>query len=504
MGNFLEQLKLLTRKWAALTPNQRVYAAVGASVAIAMVFFTVLLTGGENYEILYTDLEPEQSAGISGKLGEMGIPFKTNQQGKTILVPSGRKQAVIVALASEGFPRRVKNGYLDLDTAQWGQTELMQKISIIRAQEGELENTLSKLFEIDQARVHLAIPEKTLFKEEERAATAAVFLKLHTGVSLGRERVEAVKYMISSSVEGLEPGYITITDSNGNLLARGGMENTEGFQSEERLATRRGIEKYLEEKALSIIGDVIGWEKARVKVAVELDYELVDKTIESYDPDKVAVRSEERREETGGSEGAETSITNYEINRTVEHIVEESGNVLSISAAILVDGTYAVNGEGVAVYTPRPAQEIDKLASLAKNAIGYNEDRGDTFEMVNLPFDTSGVDRALTEVTTTETLEYIRNMAVRVLILILILGIFFMVKKKIQLVSEDLDSEEPLPPLEEVDDERKEKLARLLPLSGMHSEEDEQLQLMQEEIQKFTREEPETTAGFIRSWLAED
>ncbi len=504
MGKILEQLKLLPEKWAALTPNQRVYAALGTGAVIALACFAAIISGGESYEILYADLEPEQSAAISSKLGEMGIPFKTHQQGKTILVPSGQKQSVIVALASEGFPRRVKNGYLDLDTAQWGQTELMQKISIVRAKEGELENTLSKLYEIDQARVHLAIPEESLFKEEESPATAAVFLKLRVGTTLGRERVEAVKYMISSSVEGLEPTNITITDSDGNLLARGGMENTESFKTEERLATRRGIEKYLEDKAMSIIGDVIGWEKARVKVAVELDYEQVDKTIESYDPDKVAVRSEERREETGGSEGAEVSITNYEINRTVEHIVEETGNVLTISAAILVDGKYMENAEGVVEYAPRSAQELDQLASLAKNAIGFDEDRGDTFEIVNLPFDTSGVERAITEVATTATLDYVRNMAIRVLILVLILGIFFMLKKKLHQVFEELETEEPLPPMEDVEEERKEKLKRLLPAGGMYSHEDEQIQLMQEEIQKFAQEEPDATAGFIRSWLAED
>ena len=374
---------------------------------------TVLVLGGTiliyswarhiNYSVLYTGLPADEVGSVVNELDRMKVSYRLSGDGTTITVPEEKVGEMRVRLASAGIPSGGAMGYELFDKTSLGMTEFVQKLNYRRALEGELTRTIAGLSEVAAARVHIVIPEKHLFVEDEVSPTASVVVKLRPGSALDKRKLNGIMQLVASGVEGLRPENVAVLDYAGNLLSPVGGSDPAVTLSARQLDLQKSVESYLQTKAQSLLDGVVGPGKSIVRVNAELNFEKVDKTIEQYDPDNLAMVSQESNEETssdnstnseGGGTGGQTTktntITNYETNKTVQHIVAETGNIKRLSVSVIVDGKPGARpaGEGAEPeFTPRPTEELDRLSTVVKSAVGYNPERKDDFQIVSVLFD---------------------------------------------------------------------------------------------------------------------
>ncbi|HEX9916952.1 MAG TPA: flagellar basal-body MS-ring/collar protein FliF, partial [candidate division Zixibacteria bacterium] len=357
-------------------------------VVVAGLVLLVSWVRNVSYVPLYSGLDASEAGVVVDKLIEGKVPYRLSNRGTTILVASSRVYDIRIKLAAEGLPRTGTIGYEIFDKSNLGMTDFLQKVNYRRALEGELTKTICQLREVQAARVHIVIPERRLFEKDKIEATASVALKLSPAHPLGKSQIQGIAYLVASSVEGLKPGNITIVDYEGNLLSSNNDGNSLASLSGSQMELRQNVESYLETKAQSLLDGVIGQGKSIVRVTAELNFEQAEKTLEEYDPEKLTIRSEERS--TEGEK--ENVITNYEVNRTVEHIIGEVGNIKRLSVAVMVDGNYTTTtneqtGATEKKYIPRTQEELDRLASIVKSAVGFDDTRTDKLEIASVAFD---------------------------------------------------------------------------------------------------------------------
>ncbi len=376
---------------------------VGTTLALLVAaIVTLVFIFSPTYETLYVGLDAAEAGQVAEKLKEYKVGYRLENGGTTIAVPRSDIYDVRLKLASEGLPRSGSVGYEIFDESNLGMTEFLQKVNYRRALEGEIARSISSIRGVQSARVHIVIPESRLFREAQKEATASVVLSLGGAGGISSSQVEGIVYLVSSSVEGLMPDKITILDSSGRLLSRKQSGGALGALSASQLDLRKQVESYLEEKALSMLDPVVGSGKAVIRISAKLNFKQVEETIESFDPDNPTIRSEERITENSSEENSnpddrgknitnsiENVVTNYEINRTVQHVVNSVGNIEKLWVSILVDGVYKeVEGEeGLQEqYAPRSREELDQIASIVKGAVGFDTRRNDVLEIASAPF----------------------------------------------------------------------------------------------------------------------
>lgn len=380
-----------------LSIAQRLALAAVALGAIAAIVALVMVANRPSYGILFSNLDPQDAAKIVEKLQEKKIPYQLEDAGKTILVPKEKIYDVRLSLAGEGLPQSSIVGYEIFDRTNLGVSEFVQKVNYRRAMEGELARTILGLEEVEAARVHIVVPEKSLFKEDTKPTTASVVLKLKSGKPLRRESVQGIIHLVASSVEGLEPGNVTIIDARGNLLSDVEKSNTVAAKTGTQYELQHKVESYLAQKAQSMLESIVGAGNARVQVTAELDFRQVERTLEKYDPDKTVVRSEQITEEKNILKDSiqpstrSNTVTNYEINKTLEHVIENVGGIKRLSVAAIVNGIPVQeekDGNLVTEYRARSAEEMAQLSEIVKRAVGYDSTRNDEVSVVNLSFGT--------------------------------------------------------------------------------------------------------------------
>lgn len=365
-----------------------------------------------DFQVLYSNLSEEDAGLIIQKLKEMKIPYKAYQGG--IMVPADRVHDLRLQLATQGLPQGGGVGFEVFDKTNLAMTDFVQRLNYRRALQGELARTIRSLSEVEQCRVHISVPERSLFSREEDRPKASVLLKLRQGRRLSEGQVQGIVHLVASSVEGLDPKDVTVVDSKGEMLTSVagdvlGLSNTQ-------LEFQRNYEKELEGKITALLEPVVGKGKARVKVVAAMDFTKVEKTEERYDPESQVVRSEQRIVEkslSGSSSGVPgvgsnlpgkaPSVTsslrgqsekknetiNYEISKITSHIVNNPGEIKRLSAVVLVDGTYTVQeGSKEKKYNPRSEEDLKKIEEMVKRAIGFSQERGDDVKVVNMPFET--------------------------------------------------------------------------------------------------------------------
>ena len=392
-----------------MTPSQVVMAAL---VVVGIIVGTVVifnLAKSQYYVPLYSNLSSEDAGKIIEKLKEMHILYEIGDGGTAISVPSDDVYETRMKLASNGLPSPQNIGYALFDQTNLGMTDFVQKLNYRRALEGELARTIGSLSEVSAARVHMTIPEDKLFKEDQNAPSASVVLKLNGGTSLAKRQLQGIAYIVASSVEGMRPENVTIIDYDGNLLTGPQSNDPSAMMSATQFEMRKNVESYLEQKAQSMLQGVIGGGRAVVRVSAELNFEQNSTQIEEYNPDMVAIRSEQRTASKGNeqesvpgvppvttssnSNDANDVITNYEISKTIKSIIGEVGSIKRLTVAVMVDGNYeeVENPEGVVEqkFINRTPEELERFGSIIKNAVGYSEARADLFTIVDLPFDNS-------------------------------------------------------------------------------------------------------------------
>lgn len=392
-----------------MTPSQVVMMAF---VVIGMIVGTVLIFNfakSQYFVPLYSNLSSEDAGKIVEKLNELKVSYEIGDGGGSISVPSDQVYETRMKLASSGLPSRQNIGYALFDQTNLGMTDFVQKLNYRRALEGELARTIGSLSEVEAARVHLVIPEDKLFKEDENKPSASVVVKLRGGQNLTKRQLQGMSYIVASSIEGMSPDNVTIIDYDGNLLSGAQSSDPSAMLSATQFEMRKNVETYLEQKAQSMLSSVIGHGRSIVRVSAELNFEQNSTQIEEYNPEMVAVRSEQRTAAKGnevesipGTPPVTTSsnnndatdiITNYEVSKTVKSIIGEVGSIKHLSIAVMVDGNYeeTTDPEGAVdrKFINRTPEELERYASIIKNAVGYSEARTDLFTIVDVPFDNS-------------------------------------------------------------------------------------------------------------------
>ncbi|NMC74078.1 MAG: flagellar M-ring protein FliF [Geobacteraceae bacterium] len=413
-----EALKKIVEPFLALSTSKR--WVVGGVVGLSVLLFAslILVANKTDYRPLFANLTGEDAGEIVKKLKEQKIPYRIEGDGKAILVPADKVYDLRLSLASDGLPQGGGIGFEIFDRKNFGVTEFVQKLNYQRALQGELSRTISQLAGVEQARVHLAIPEKSLFKEEEKQPTASVVLKMKSARALRESEVQGIVHLVSSSIEGMDPEKVTVLDSRGKILSRTGSSDPTGKMSSAMLEMQHSYEKTVEERLQGLLDKAVGAGKSVAKVNAVFDFKQVEKYEERYDPEATAVRSEQRTEEKNGSassaagipgvqsntgrttapapsappiQGSKSDETmNYEVSRSTARIIEPVGTLSKISVAVLVDGktegTPGATGAAKPKYVPRSPDELQKIESLVKSAVGFNGERGDQVTVANIPF----------------------------------------------------------------------------------------------------------------------
>jgi len=382
-----------------------------------------------DYQVLFSNLSPEDAGEMSNKLKEKKIPFQLTQGGTTLLVPRDQVYDLRLSLAAEGLPKGGGVGFEVFDRTNFGITDFVQKLNYQRALQGELGRTIKQIKEIEQVRVHVVTPKESLFIEEQKKSTASVFLKTRSGTTLSPSQVEGIVHLVASAVEGLEPGNITVVDTSGKILSKRNDTTSVGQMSTTQLEYQRNMEENLKKKVQGMLEEVLGPNKAIARVSAEVDFQQIDITEERYDPATI-LRSEQKNTErssatTGATPTGETKaeslpegktakpktgvtpsspplpvntnsserqheIRNYEISRINKHIKNPVGQVKRLSAAVIVDGNYKegtdAKGNREKQYLPRSSEEMKNLENIVKKAIGYSEERRDQVEVTTMPF----------------------------------------------------------------------------------------------------------------------
>jgi flagellar M-ring protein FliF len=428
VSSFVETLK-------QLGPSRLgIMGAILIGLLMFFVFVSLRVTTPD-MRLLYGDLSTSDSGAIAAKLGENNIVYDLSLDGKKILVPEKEVGRARLLLAGAGLPSSGSMGYEIFDQQSgFGTTNFVQNINQVRALEGELARTIGAMKGVRSARVHLVLPQRELFSREARSSSASVFLNVSGNTEFNSEEIAAIQALVASAVSGLKSSDVSIVDNTGKLLAQGGNTNDANMVSMKSDEMRRNYESRLEQKIEDQVGRIVGFGKVRATVTADINFDQINTNEEVYDPNGQVVRSSQTTSETnkeqdaasgqnvsvqnnlpaeggtlfdgaGGptSEGNKTEeVTNYEISKTIRTTMREVGDVNRISVAVLVDGTYvappppadeaakeAAEEEGKApakTYVPRPQEELDRISALVRTAIGFDEERGDAVEVVNMPF----------------------------------------------------------------------------------------------------------------------
>lgn len=388
--------------------------AMGAVTLALVGFFAFVMTkmSAPGMGVLFSDLPMADSNTIIRDLDAKGVKYELRQDGATILVPREQTTRLRMEFAGKGLPAGGNVGYEIFDKSDtFSATSFVQGINQLRALEGELSRTIKGLDRVQQARVHLAIPEKKLFDREKQEPRASIVLKVRGDLDAGQ--IRAIRHLVATAVQGLKPERVSIVDETGRLLADGaGNEADAAALAQDK---QSGYERRLRGQVEEIVASIVGRGRARVQVAAEMDFNRVQQVTDNFDPESRVVRSTQTRTENQQSQEARDNqvsvaaelpgqtnnnqnaqqkdatqrneeIVNYEISKTTRTEIIEAGRVKRLSVAVLVDGNYANGANGQPGYQPRTAEELERIAALVRSSIGFDRNRGDQVEVINLRF----------------------------------------------------------------------------------------------------------------------
>lgn len=409
----MEQEKLLTTENFYTMPLYRqVGLFVGLAVSIAIAVSIILWAQQEDYEVLYSSLDSKDAADVADGLAELDIPYDIQSKTGAILVPAEHVDKAKIKLAAKGLPNSASRGFEMLEKKQaFGSSQFMELTRYRHALEGELAQTVASMNAVRTARVHLAIPKDPVFVRDRRKASASVFVDLYSGRSLSRMQVQAIVNMVASSVPDMQVANVTVVDQKGNLLSANG-EQDDVAVTAKQLEIKQRIERDYAQRIRQILVPILGAERIKAQVAAELDFTIEESTSERYDPEVEVVRSlQEVRQGGGGTatvsgspgrlesrtqnmpplprsqnDGVLRTTRNYELDKTISHTKRQPWRLHRLSVAVAIDDQKMRNPDGNRVSVKVPAEQLIQFKELIKNAVGFDVNRGDTIEVVNIPF----------------------------------------------------------------------------------------------------------------------
>ncbi len=399
---------------------------IGLAGAIAIGMVVVLWTAEPTYAPLYSNLSGRDATQVADTLMSRNIDFKLDASTGALLVDQAKLAEARLLLASQGLPEGSAKGLEMLQQDQGlGTSQFIETARYNHALEAELVRSVEAIRAVEKARVHLAIPEQSIFIRNRTRPSASVVVKLYPGRTLNPGQVEAIVQMIASSIPGLEASSVKVVDQFGRLLtddADAGM----ALSSRQFEYTRKLEDKFVD-RIINLLQPIVGDGRVNAQVAAQLDFSAVESTRESYDPERSVIRSEQINEEesrnmaqalgipgalsnqppgaaviddgedAGGDEAADaapaipsnqnrSATRNYEVDRVISHTSNPIGTIQRLSVAVVIDDKLVIGEDGSTSKTPYSDEEIERFTSLVKETIGFEVNRGDSVSIVNASF----------------------------------------------------------------------------------------------------------------------
>jgi flagellar M-ring protein FliF len=508
--------------WSSLKPWQKL-SIVGASIlVVSALVLAVYWAGKPSYEPLFTALEVEDQSAIVAYLRENRIDYKLDPAANAILVPRDIVYETRLSLAQGGLPKGGSVGYEIFDTTKMGLSEFQQKITYIRALEGELERTIRQIDAVDYAKVNIVIPEQRLFLEQQQPSTASVLVRLKTGMQIGPDQVKSIVHLVSHGVQGLLPENITVVDTTGKVLSdlldqdlliygQGGDGRTVSSVQRE---LERQQERELENKVRVMLERVFGPGRVVVRIKVDLDFDRRTSSSKEFIPGETGrgvLRSQQNMEETytgtggpiGGAPGTTTNIpgyavaqqqgtaseynktettNNYEITTRETQQVVTPGTIRRLSASVLVDGDLEQD-------------RLTELRALVAPALGVDAARGDQLVIQSMKFSTTFADSLAEQLQAQQRMQLIIALVAAAVILLLaaLAGVLWMKRRR--------SRKAMLPPAEER--KRIPSIQELLSSPELLEAQGE-LAVLEEQLRAYARSKPEEIANLTQDWLADE
>ena len=410
-----------------LPASKKTGLMVAAAAVIALIAGIWLWSQTPDYRVLYNNLSEQDGGTIIDTLQKMEVPYRFSENGSSILIPANQVHEVRLNLAGQGLPKGSTPGFEILENHQFGSSQFLEQVNYQRALEGELARSIQSLSAVQKARVHLAIAKPTVFARERQLPSVSVLLNLYPGRILNTEQVNAIIHLVASSIPNLPVKNVTVVDQQGNLLSGQKDDILETGLNPGQLQYVQNMEQNFVQRIETILTPVTGQDNVRAQVTADIDFSRVERAEETYRPnnnpaESAAVRSRQQSESItisqpdGGIPGAlsnrppapaqapideeqtedqqdvtptdtrKESTTNYEVDKTVSHIKQSIGQINRLSAAVVINYQTTMDKAGNPISEPLPDEEIEKITALVKQAIGFNEARGDTLTITNSQF----------------------------------------------------------------------------------------------------------------------
>ena len=521
------------RFWASRSTAQRVFLGIGAAVTIGLVALFANLMATPDYKPLVSGLETADAQAISTELTAKRIQFQLSPDGKSISVAADQLDAARLLVAGSQSNHSGRMGFEIFDKVSWGQTEFDEKVNYQRALEGELERTIQTMGGVKSARVHLVMATDSVFLDRERSAKASVTLKLGRG-GLTREQTQSIQKLVGGAVDGLKPGDVSIIDADSNASLGGLGDASPGEE---------GMERQLTQRLIATLTPIVGDDRLRASVNVELDPGTTEESQDKYDPAVSVPLSVQRSDEQSGpgkgvggvpgtvsnvpqgkanvpapngddgSQSSKTESATYGVNKTSRHTLEPAGRIHRITAALVVDDVVtrkqAANGKWTETRLKRSPQELQQIQQLASGAIGIDTARGDSINVQNLAFvhaeepdapKVTALDRARKGVSDNSTL--VRYAMLLVLFVLAYLLMIRPMQKRV--LAEALATPPELPAPLAVEQNELPEPGAIAALAQNVTEDMTQTLALKEEVLQQVKSEPENSARLVQAWLRGD
>ena len=399
MADLRESLKSFQDRFSALPLTQRILVLFIPAVIFSLVVTLLVYSLRPGYTVLYSNLSPEDMNAVLTELDKEGVKYKVGRDGRSILVVEGKARDLRLKLAAKGIPNKGIIGYEIFDKSTIGLSEFQQRVNFKRAIEGELVRTILRMKNIEDARVHITLPEKSIFLRDRSQTSASVFIKLRPGADISPSQVKAIRNLVSASVENLKPEKVVVIDDRGRNLTAMLDEGTEDAVSARQFKIKNEFERNLERKIQTALESALGYGNVKVRVSAELDFTKVQKKEVLYDPDLTAVVSEQKKKErsVGGAPGGVAGTTanippaqGVQMNQGAVSEKKETITNYEVSKReiMTVDPTLRVKRISVGVMVNSQLKDVDKkeIEKIVSASAGIDPKRGDTLSVVMVPF----------------------------------------------------------------------------------------------------------------------
>lgn len=528
-----------------LLPNQQKLGLMLAVAAIVALVAGLWMWGQTpDYRVLYSNLSDRDGGSIIASLQQMNVPYKFAEGGGALLLPANQVHEVRLRLASQGLPRGSLVGFELMENQKLGVSQFLEQVNYQRAQEGELARSIQSLAAVQGARVHLAMAKPSVFAREQQKPGASVLLNLYPGKTLDAAQVSAIVHLVSSSVPDMPVKNVTVVDQQGNLLSANNEGTGNAPLDPSQLKYIQQIEQSYVKRIEAILAPITGASNVRAQVAADVDFSQSENVAEIHKPNQnptnSAVRSQQSTEATSSGQGAggvpgalsnqppapasapvnapagapadggnpvaaapvnlrKDSTVNYEVDKTIRHTRQQVGSIKRLSVAVVVNHRKITDSAGKTSFKPLAEAEMQQINGLVKEAMGFNQERGDSLNVANSAFTAGEAEAVLPEIpfwkrpeTFILAKEVGKHLLIAAVVLYLLLGVL---RPLLKHLAQARDRAALIPALEADGGMAVESAGQQAALGYEHK-----LQL----AKQMARQDPKVVANVVKNWVSGD